>query len=398
MKNVLLLFVLLALSLTTTAQDAPETPEPSPFLQAMARVPDVPLIRDGAPIVSYGAYHEGIHARGGEVPDSVAAVRDSGDLSALIALPAAGPYNLRFHLGGFGIRYPTVVGFDYFQITHGIEAGRITTIAHILTGDFDPEAVIAAHAARGYTAEAWANGTLLCPPDGCETGTVQRLQETNPANPFGGHLGRSEPLYITETVLLNSPDFEMLQALIAVEEGGAPTLADDPAFQAVSNVLSQYPAVTMVLAFDAVHIAPRADDALIVPDVTDVAPLPATELAFFASAADDESEFALLVLVYPDADAGAAAAEAINLRLNAPISTDGATYADYYEEVGTLEPAQAATDSATGIQMVVIRLVAPKPPDLADDEDFTPSNMLLRRLMVGLNQSGIPWLIVNDGE
>ena len=57
------------------------------------------------------------------------------------------------------------------------------------------------------------------------------MREINPGNPFGGHLGRSEPIFVGDGVLLNSPIDTLVDAMVAAYQDSAPSLADTPEFR-----------------------------------------------------------------------------------------------------------------------------------------------------------------------
>src|SRR5690606_15825550 len=119
----------------------------------------------------------------------------------------------------------------------------------ILIGDINPLFVVTIYALRGYTAEERDGGTLLCPKAGCDTGTRVSLADRDPANPFGGMLGRSELAFVADGIFLNSPSLDMMEALIDTYTGDAPSLADNIDVEAFDALLNADPYVSSVVLF-----------------------------------------------------------------------------------------------------------------------------------------------------
>ena len=96
-------------------------------------------------------------------------------------------------------RWPAELGFDFTDIDQHVTFGLPPTDGSVLQGTFDPAAVSAAFEARGYTATAEDEHTLLCGPTGCEGGMAVDLAAADPGLPFGRQLGRSEPIAVSTT-------------------------------------------------------------------------------------------------------------------------------------------------------------------------------------------------------
>ena len=111
-----------------------------------------------------------------------------------------------------GPAWPEVVGFDFTDIDRAITFGTPPSNGTVLVGSFDPSAIGAAYAARGYTSSAAGEHALLCPEAGCDTGLALDLASIDPRIPFGGRLGRSEPLAVAPSDLLSSADAATIDA------------------------------------------------------------------------------------------------------------------------------------------------------------------------------------------
>lgn len=394
-----LLIVLVLVTLSAAAQEA----EPTDFMRALALIPDTAATREGAPIISYADYYAGLAARGYLPPPNWALFEMTQLIPLPAALPPAGPRQMLQNLSVGAPEYPQVVGFDFFQIEQGIEIGMPPAQGQVLAGGFDEAAVVAAYSARGYTVEQESDaGLLLCPEAGCDAGTATNLREINPGNPFGGHLGRSEPIFVGDDILLNSPNIEIVQSLIETYTADAPSLADAPEFAAVAAVLADFEYVSAVSAYSPQAFSPLTAEMLNMDAAAfkqfmagiDAVPLPPFELVAMASATDDEHEYGLALVVYADADAAETAAAALDDRLTTLESLrTRQVYAEIFEDIGTLEPARVITDEASGMSVVVVQVTAERPPNTEVDGRLIWSHrpfQLFERMVI-MRDTG--WLI-----
>ena len=406
MKLLLAFCMLLAMFFTAAAQDATGTPaepaEPSTFLRALGLIADIPAVQDGAPIVSYGANHEALQARGLPVPVNWGLYAMLGEPAVVFAsISGAGMSEMATSIRMAGPDYPAAVGFDFFQIEAAIEVGLPPTNGQLLLGAFDANAVIEAHVARGYTVESESEaGTLLCPADGCDSGMKTRFDGVDRSNPFGGQLGQMKPLFVGDGVIAVAGDFAVLQALIAPLTEDAPVLAERPEYQALAGALTAYPLVPAVMVFDPADLqldtAPDEDAQAVI----DANPLPPFELVAIASGADDDPrvEDGVLLLVYADAADAETAAASIDARMALASVRAQATYAELYSVNGTLEPAQVVTDEATGLSVVMVRVSSENPP-LEDENGLTVlAHKEFLRFMQSLVARDALWLLTTGGE
>ncbi|MBE0690359.1 MAG: hypothetical protein IH587_09595, partial [Anaerolineae bacterium] len=194
----LILAALLAIVLPAGAQDSAAGDQP--LLDMLALVPDSPEAR--ASIVSYVDYRAVEAARSGAAqPESWAdwqatrrADADAYELwVAAFTGVNSGPNVLLTTLQE-AEAWPAILGFDFFDVDRALEYGQPPSLAQILYGDFDAGAIVAAYEAASFSAETVGDLTLLCGSTGCENGMQINLNNRNPANPFGGMLGRQEPL------------------------------------------------------------------------------------------------------------------------------------------------------------------------------------------------------------
>lgn len=415
MRKFLTILLVLLTSALTLAQDATGTPdaEPSPFRQALALIPDTALVRGANILFSYADYHAALEARAIERPERLADYIEDREAVGPIfaALPQTGPANLIIYLLNGGPDYPATVGFDFFEVAQAVEIGEPPERGQILLGDFSADAVEAAFTARDYAIERQdESGVLLCPEAGCDAGMQINFDNINHGNPFGGDLGRTEPIFTADGVLLDSPHFPLLEAMAAVYADSGASLADAPEFQAVANVLDEYPYVLSVNALsplmlgtiDPVSIEEgqvQLSDGVIAQ--LESAPVQPYQIAVIASTADDTNEYGLALLVYVNAEAAQQAAASIDQRLVAMSSfrQPTRTYAEILNDAGTLEPSTVLTDDATGLSVVVVRVTDALPLNEPDNLGMIPgSHIPFRRFYEMVISRDSNWLVWGTAE
>jgi hypothetical protein len=356
----LLALCVLALAFTGAAQDAPPETEPSAFLRILSAVPTGEYVENGNPLISFGAYHEAIAAAGLDIPQDWDDYR-SGDPAAVdAAVYTLGPGALRTY-DTYGERYAEIAGFDFFEVEYAAAFGVPPQSGIVLAGEFDTNAVIAAHSTRGYTVEALDGGTLLCPPDGCDTGKVTDPAAMDPANPFGGRLGRQEPVFVADGLILNSPDIAVLEAMIAAYEDSAESLADLPEYQALAAVLTDtvYHSLEVFGPGEFGLPGERSDE---VEALLDSAPLPRYIIAASANGTGKDGLSSSIVLVYSETVAAESAAAAIDARADLPLvqhimdTSVTISYREWFEMFGAaLQPTQVLYNEAGGLTAVISR-------------------------------------------
>ena len=217
----------------------------SALVDALSRVPDVPDVRQQ--LVSYVDYRQVEMARPGAArPTSYAeleALRASEDVAAALwnaaymGIVSGSGDLLRWLLAAAG-SWPTLLGFDFFDVDREIFFGSPPGDGLALLGRFDPEAIARAFAARDYAATEAGERMLLCGPGGCDSGLQLDLERIDPNYPFGGELGRLEPLAVSTSDLLDSASGDTVRAMLAAADGTAPSLASDPAYRAAAEALA----------------------------------------------------------------------------------------------------------------------------------------------------------------
>ena len=380
MKTLFALIAMSLLALTSAAQDATGTPtesETSAVLRVLSIVPAAVSAEDANPQIDFGAYHEALTASGVEIPqdwdDYI-----NGDQTALNgAIPDAGPRSLLENLDEHGGRYPELVGFDFFEVEYAASFGLQSQTGTVLAGAFDTDAVTEAHTARGYTIERQDDdGTLLCPSDGCDSGLLDRLDQVELANPFGGNLGRQQPVFVADGLILTAPDIAVLESMIAARADDVESLADLPEYQAIVAALAgtTYTALRIGTPDEATALANANSDA--VREMHASAPLPRYSLVVVAFGRGEFATEITIALTYEDEADAAAAVTAIDTRADLPVvknmqDESMISHREYYQLLGVaFQPTQTLPDLAEGWTVVVSALTPVMDPADADLASF----------------------------
>ncbi len=116
-------------------------------------------------------------------------------------------------------------GIDYFRVRQAAEAGMPPRRQIWLAGAFDVEAIAEKLKAKEYQLlPDTASGFEIWCRDGDPAGGMKiNLKDRDPAFPFGGNLGQSWPVMLSETLIGATPDGN---AVIGIANGSAASLAD----------------------------------------------------------------------------------------------------------------------------------------------------------------------------
>lgn len=403
------LLILTATSLSWSRQQGSDS-----FLRAMEMVPIEAL---GYPniILTFADNHAALTSRGLTIPSSWADMEANHHPRwTLFGLAPGAAADMTMNLMQGAPGYKETVGFDYFELAQTVEVGQHPGLGLVLLGAIDPAAIHAAFAAQGYEVrEADGTATLLCPPAGCDSGRDVNLAQRNLSNPFGGNLGRWQPVAVAEGVVLQAADDQFLRLFVATHGGVAPALAEVPEVRAIASALADYPFVNTVMLLNAdmfagvdertvLGSAPDADrvqlEALLMQ--LEAMPVPPYALAAFAATADADGEYGLVLLIYPDAEAAATAAASLDARLAtlASLFQPDLTYAEQYEVVGTLEPATVVRDEDSGMYVVVVRLAGePAPLETERGADVLTGRQY-QRFFTSVVRSEAIWLVYGSGH
>jgi hypothetical protein len=412
----------LALALAVVASASIVTPvhaqsgAGSALLDALGRVP--PTEATLASPISYVDYRAIEATRPGALaPGSLGELlerEEAGDPAADLWFAASmgiasGPSDLLAGLLTDGPSWPEVVGFDFFDIDRAVTFGTPPAAGTVLLGTFDPAAIGAAYAARGYTSTTTGELSLLCPEAGCDTGLEVDLPNRDPRNPFGGRLGRSEPLAMAPNELLSTADAGTMDAMLAVAEGSATSLADHGPFRAVATAPSEDVAILQATFLPGTLLGSGPDVASMIgasPDEVEallaefeaLAQLTAPAAVAIIDAATPTEQVVTIALAYPDEAEATRAADAVAERLGSVRSlTRDVALADLLDQRGVTSMTWAALPPAPGASAVgKVELRAPLVgEDATDSNRPVPSSALYRLLVDLINTRDLLWLTPN---
>lgn len=284
------------------------------------------------------------------------------------------------------------LGFNFFDIDRSLEFSRPPTLGIVLQGRFDAEQIDAAYTARQYTRHDRDGYILWCGAVGCANGMQLNLANQNPANIFGGDLGREFPVALVEgdDVIISSADLRVVEASAS---GRRRSLADDVLFQAAVESLAGYGLLRSALLLPPGLLNPAAINlgTILQPGATAeqiaeaqaqvreaYGTLPPYGLAFFADMATPEEQTAIIGLVYLGRANAEAAAEVLLMRLaSAESLVADRTWLSLLEWRGMTLPEVAFYQRATG-NVTVLLLTFRYPAPLNDIEPLNDVEARMR--------------------
>jgi hypothetical protein len=142
---------------------------------------------------------------------------------------------------------PEALGIEVLQIGQVATFGSPPANGTLFTGDFDLHAVYSALAARGYTTE---DELLWCYEGDCTNGLQVNPGQRNPANPFGGSLGRTQPVIVAPGLLYSAASEDVVRSGAAAAAGEVRSVADVPVYRAVAAALASQGVVLQTTFLD----------------------------------------------------------------------------------------------------------------------------------------------------
>ncbi|MFN8450530.1 MAG: hypothetical protein U0521_18575 [Anaerolineae bacterium] len=403
-KIFVLLLILLGFGLIPGSAQGDDTP----FLRMLARVPDTTAAREFLTYVDYRAI---IAARPGapsvstwQQYEATARTEAGGRLQAALMGIMSGPsyFTQSFLLGG---DMAEAVGFDPFTVERGIEYGQPPATVTILEGNFDTNAVIAAHEARGYTESELGSLTLLCGADGCENGLTLNLRDRNPANPFGGSLGRSQPVLVGDGLVVSSPSIGALDLAASSINGESGSLADNADYRAAAEALSASGAVLQAYFITPSEISTASEaltnlslsaaeiKALRAQLAKDFVPVPQYNLIVLGDTATDSEQIGTVALVYAnETDAEAAAALFPAKLQNSESLQMGRAFGEVLADRGVTSIDATVYAASTGRSVMLLALHAPLPKDTTEEGRPQASSLVYSVLARAYFARDLGWL------
>jgi hypothetical protein len=300
------------------------------------------------------------------------------------------------------------VGFDLLDVGRHLVFGTPPSDGSVLLGDFDPAAIAAAFAERGYTASEVDGQLLLCGAAGCDEGLAPDFANVDRSLPFGGGLGRSEPLAVSETAILDSADDATLEAMMAAASGASSSLADDPTYRGLA--LAADPALPLTQAtilpgamlglgpdiYQLLGASPEEAAEIVVELSESLEPMPPAQAVAIIDGATESEQVVTLALAYADEADAQVAADVLPRRLaSLPAVSFDRSLADLLEDRGVTSVTGSVQPAGEGTAAVArVELRAP----LADDDvdagtgQPEPSSRLYRLFIDLIYRRDLLWL------
>ncbi|MEW5825573.1 MAG: hypothetical protein AB1778_01970 [Candidatus Bipolaricaulota bacterium] len=211
----------------------------SSLFEMLARVPQAAVPANSVWAVARYANYEALFAAEGatELRDlgDVARMMESLPLGAILNRVVAGPEAINYLSSGTG-QMPDVVGFEWLvDVDSSLEFGDPPDLGLLLGGDFDAEAIGRALQGRNFALEE-----IQGVPVWHRLGDREiSLQDRNPADPFGGHLGAAARIALLPRMIANARSWPFIEAILAAGTGELPSLAEDVGYRALATAVSE---------------------------------------------------------------------------------------------------------------------------------------------------------------
>lgn len=258
----------------------------------------------------------------------------SATLSAYMGL-SSGPGDFYTHVTLSGEMLLSS-GLDLFQVRRLIEAGVMPNRQIWLSGAFDIEGLSKTLSGKGYLQikDTMSKFEIWCKEGDIASGLKTDLLHRDPNFPFGGNLGRSWPVILSDTLIGSTPDPQSVQAAAGAAEPSLMSLGVlSDLISAVSaedtqdkNSLAQLYLLTPAAAgLD----LPGLQESLGQTGPTQAGassadasgqPLPAYSVLALAHLYSHGTQRVMAALSFPDGESAAAAEKAINTRLQKAVS------------------------------------------------------------------------------
>jgi hypothetical protein len=293
---------------------------------------------------------------------------------------------------------PEMVGFSPLDVDQALQFGVPPSTGLMLAGSFIPDVVGAAYALNLELAPKEFDGaTVWCYGDDPEAGTKIDVANRILENPFGGELGRRQPMTISEGLLMSSADLDLVLAHAGAAAGMLPSLADAPGYRAAVDAVGEGAEVLQAaIAGPAMALSIMSEPAA----EGDGPAVPAYELLIAADVVTADEQIARVGLVYADAESAEAAGPLLVDRLAMNSLVSGQPYAELLtppDGTGTRYHVWQGADQA----VLVLEFPAPKAPAEEMVEmtaDYagaaTRPGLIYRRILQMFMQRDAGWLSV----
>ncbi len=374
----LMLTLGLALGSILPAAGQGDSPEATALQDLLRFVPDAPEIRAYLAYGDVAAWHE---SWGIERPDSQAALEqmdrvDRAYWLQILYRQTAPPDSLGvLYLGRDADHQRDFYGFNFFDVDRFLAAGQPPHWITVLDLGVESEAVAAALLDSGYTE------TPLAGDDSPDAGTLYSFRDDYEIDVTfhirSGMFPHMNRIALLDEQIVTGPATALVTAAVDSAVGEAPTLADDPAYQAAVAALTSGAAsaeaglLVGAIFIDGAEFADLASDPRVAAYLAEVEPLPAFSLAAFGTRHTEGMTSLILAVVLPPGSDAAAAAENLGRRLRRyrSLSLDAPL-----AEVWRVETVAGRAYGGLPVALLVMRI--DDPPPTPDDQPFVNASVL----------------------
>lgn len=301
---------------------------------------------------------------------------------------------------------PQLVGFGFFDIDRAVIFGQPPSTGTILMGNFDADAIAEAYTAREFTEEQVSGVTVWCGPNGCDSGSETNLSSREPGNPFGGELGRKEPLAVLPNgMLANSADFAVVEDIIEAAQDPAESLVTSPEYRAMADALTSNGELIQVQFINPADVAfgdfATLDEGNSIQEITaDFGQLPIYSLAALADSWEGDTFTAWIALAYSDAETAQTAVDELSRRLKSFVSFRTQQSLSEMLEDSDAQLGQPTIYESDGQAIALFPVHYPIPPNEVSEDGigYPSSSMVFRLLMSELYARGLYLLATNLPE
>lgn len=381
------------------------------ILEMLALVPDNPAFTQ-EDLIGFSDFRAQAATRSGAQDydswEDFQAAREAEDPAARLLLNSwgmSGLPNIMNYLHSAGSDIPEMVGFDFFDIDAAMSFGRPPNQVHLYQGDFNARLINAALTSNGYTAKRLDGFSYWCAEAGCDTGSRVNPAEIQPANLFGGDLGRRFPVALLDSYIAASPNDANVETIAEVYQNPEDSLAANPIYQTAVSAMydtlpptadSDQPLLRQAYFIPAHHVMvsdPTAMAALTSPEEVEklreqlesmeTTSIPLYQLAAFSDFGNSSYQYAQVVLVYGLKADAEVAVEIIPKRIGSMTSlVTRQPLAQMFEDRGAelLTPV-VYHDEDAGRYAAVFTFRYPAASEEPDEIGFVPSSGMVYRLL-----------------
>jgi hypothetical protein len=336
-------------------------------------------------------------------------IRKARNVEVVLAtIPVAGVFN-RIVAGpqalGANLARPggsDVVGFELLvDMDRSIEYGTPPQVGWVLSGEFDADAIGTALSGRGFEQRDVSGVTVWHRFDD----EMIDLNAVEPLDPFGGQLGASARIAVMDGYLANARYWQMIEDIIAAAQGSMPSLADDPAYAALAEIITAGDGLLLqALFFNGIDLAMAVPPDQESQDEGEQAETPAEDYGqlppfgqtVLADRQEGQDQVHLLGLMYGDSAMAQQAADEVAARIETFVPVGLGT--NLIDEFGaTVTPRVVELESGQAIAVVEVRYPLPQEREDPETGMYITGSPIFRYWVRSIMQRGFRPLSAING-